>query len=79
MSNTQAIATVRRFSAAGPCLTLGQLARQTAKFYFYHRWIGGSQFEASEHRVAKSPLVHIEPCNCCRDHEHTQYPHGYMD
>lgn len=68
---------VRKFSAAGPCLTLGKLSKETEKFYVYAEWQGGDRYEG-EHRVMKG-RVHIEPCHSCRDHEHTQYPNGYMD
>ena len=74
---------VRQFSPCGPCLTLGKLTKETAQFYVYDEWQGADRYEGS-HRVRK-PLpdrysgAHIEPCRCCRDHAHTQYPHGYMD
>jgi hypothetical protein len=69
--------TVRRFSAAGPCISLGRLLRETAKFYVYQP----RRPDESERRVAKDRygLVHTEPCNACRDHARTQYPEGYMD
>jgi hypothetical protein len=64
--------TVRQFSAAGPCLTLGALVRETEQFYVY------TPNHGRERRVGKG-AVHIEPCSSCRDHPRTQYPHGYMD
>ena len=74
---------VRKFSPCGPCLTIGKLVRETAKFYVYRKWIGwnddGQSFEDKERRIGKSSLVHTEPCRCCRDHADTSYPNGYMD
>jgi len=76
--------TVREFSAAGPCLTLGLLVRETARFYVYYPWISGRKVRAQEKRTAKrtpahySP-AHVEPCNSCCDHPRTQYPEGYTD
>ncbi len=35
---------VREFSAAGPCLTLGQFVRRTAKTIVYREWLGGESF-----------------------------------
>lgn len=74
---------VREFSPCGPCLTLGKLTRQTAKFYCYEVWQGGDTFAGSK-RVAKDlpgqySRAHIAPCPSCRDHAKTQYPNGYMD
>ena len=74
---------VRKFSPCGPCLTIGKLVRETAKFYVYRKWLGcsddGYVYETEERRIGKSSLVHTEPCRCCRDHADTSYPHGYMD
>jgi hypothetical protein len=69
---------VRIFSAAGPCLMngdgAGPVVRETAAFYI-------TQLEGErERRVSKSRSgVHVEACRCCRDHQATMYPHGYMD
>lgn len=67
--------TLREFSAAGPCITLGEYLRETAKFYFFRDRHG------AEHRIGKGweGQRHLEPCPSCRDHEKTQYPEGYMD
>jgi hypothetical protein len=70
---------VREFSFAGPCLTIGRLVRQTAKFYVYNEWLGGDRFDATEKRIGKNHRMHVEPCRRCRDHAHTQYPNGYLD
>lgn len=74
---------VRKFSPCGPCLTIGKLVRETAKFYVYRKWLGcsddGYVYETEERRIGKSSLVHTEPCRCCRDHADTSYPNGYMD
>jgi hypothetical protein len=69
---------VREFSAIGPCITLGQFVKRTEKFTVFRAWQGGSCFADTETRVSSSK-VHTEPCRSCRDHEATQYPHGYMD
>ena len=74
---------LRKFSPCGPCLTIGKLVRETAKFYMYRKWLGcsddGYVYETEERRIGKSSLVHTEPCRCCRDHADTSYPNGYMD
>ena len=70
--------TVREFSFAGPCLKLGRYVRSTAKFVVYNDWEGGDRYSAGEKRVSKDK-VHLEPCKRCVDHDHTVYPHGYMD
>lgn len=79
---------VREFSAAGPCLTLGQFIRRTAKTIVYREWLGGDQY-GKERRVGgwkveqgdncRRAYIHTEPCPSCKDHERTQYPNGYMD
>ncbi len=80
-------ALVREFSPAGPCLMLGQFVRRTAKTIVYREWLGGEHF-GDERRVGgwkvkEAPsgraYIHTEPCHCCRDHDRTQYPNGYMD
>ena len=78
---------VREFSAAGPCLTLGKLVRQTPRFYVFLPWQGADRYSDKERRVARnlradggnySP-AHHEPCASCPYHPKTQYPNGYMD
>jgi len=71
-------AIVREFSPAGPCLTLGRLKNETAKFYCYEEWKGGDVFGRLR-KVSKSGRAHVEPCRSCRDHAATVYPNGYMD
>ena len=73
--------TVRQFSVVGPCLTLGPLLRETAKFYVYRPRHSGYDETPKEKRVGKDKhgFVHTEPCVSCRDHGRTQYPNGYMD
>lgn len=74
---------VRAFSCAGPCLILGRLTKETAKFYCFEEWRGGDKYEGAK-KVAK-PLPgkysgnHVEPCPSCRDHAKTMYPNGLMD
>jgi hypothetical protein len=75
---------VREFSVAGPCLTLGRLAKQTEQFYVYEEWHGGDRFGPERKRIRKRTEAHysgahVEPCPSCRDHTQTQYPNGYMD
>lgn len=75
---------VREFSAAGPCLTVGKLVRETQQFFVYLPWRGGDNYEEKERRIAKRTAAryspaHILACPSCRDHERTQYPNGYMD
>lgn len=70
--------TVREFSRCGPCITLGQLIKETAHFYVYDAGYEGAKRirkETSHHYSG----AHIEPCRSCRDHGETHYPEGYMD
>jgi hypothetical protein len=69
---------VREFSAAGPCLTLGELIKETACFYVFSDRNGKSGRIAKRTEARYSP-AHVEPCRSCRDHPETQYPNGYMD
>jgi hypothetical protein len=71
--------TVREFSAAGPCLTLGRFVRETSQFFFYDEWKGGDKYGDTKRKKKRGTLVHIAPCHSCRDHAKTQYPNGYMD
>jgi hypothetical protein len=73
--------TVRKFSAAGPCITLGVLLRETASFYVYAPRHSGYDDTPKQKRVGKDRygMVHTEACVSCRDHNRTQYPNGYMD
>lgn len=65
---------VRRFSPVGPCLTLGELVKETKECYFYRcRYDDGVV-----RRISKSK-AHVEPCRSCRDHDDTVYPDGYQD
>ena len=68
-------ATVREFSAIGPCLTLGELMHRTASTVVFRLADGGINRRGG-YRV-KSGLVHTAPCRYCRDHPQTQYPNGY--
>ena len=52
---------VKKFSAAGPCLTQGRLLGESDKFVFYLE-------QARKRRIKKTPgsrLVHTEPCSRC--------------
>ncbi len=75
--------TVREFSPAGPCLTLGKFVRRTAKTIVYREWLGGDNYGAERRvggwKVLDGDYIHLEPRPSCRDHERTQYPNGYMD
>jgi hypothetical protein len=64
---------IRRFSPAGPCITLGSVLKETPKFYVYSDRHNGRTKKVSKDRV------HSEPCSSCRDHPNTCYPNGYMD
>lgn len=76
---------VREFSAYGPCIPLGELLRETAKFYVYDRANNAHlrnrrDREPIERKIAKSnQAIHLEPCRSCGDHEATIYPDGYQD
>lgn len=74
---SEAIKTVREFSSAGPCLTLGTLVKQTATTITFQE-SDGSQNKRGGYRL-KCGLIHIEACPSCRDHPKTQYPNGLMD
>lgn len=65
--------TVRKFSPAGPCLTQGELVRETTKFLVIR-----DRYTGKVRRMAKD-RVHTEPCHSCTDHPQTSYPYGYMD
>ncbi len=79
--------TVREFSPAGPCLTLGKFVRRTPKTIVYREWLGGDSFGKErraggwkvEEKDGRRGYIHTEPCPSCRDHERTSYPNGYMD
>lgn len=70
--------TVREFSVAGPCITLGELVRETPASYFVR-----DRYEPTKiNRYGKGRWEgkrHTEACPSCRDHAKTQYPEGYMD
>ena len=70
--------TVREFSSAGPCLTLGPLVKRTAKTFTYNDRIEGGQHRVGGWKV-QSGHFHTDPCRSCRDHDATMYPEGYMD
>jgi hypothetical protein len=66
---------VRVSSPVGPCLTnrrLVRVNRTTCTVAFRN-----GEYASTE-RETKG-LVHGEPCSCCTDHEHTQYPMGYTN
>lgn len=69
--------TVREFSAAGPCIVLGELVKRTESTVTFRNRDGKIERRGGW-RVERG-MVHLEPCNCCRDHAGTQYPHGYQD
>ncbi len=82
-------ALVRKFSSAGPCITLGQFVRRTSMTIIYREWLGGDNY-GKERRVGgwkvhgnmyhnRRAYIHIKPCPSCKDHAETVYPHGYMD
>lgn len=77
--------TVRKFSMAGPCITLGKLIRETPRFYCYQPRFSGyfasNEPDMAEKKVGKDKyqMVHVIPCVSCRDHASTQYPNGYED
>jgi hypothetical protein len=68
---------VREFSAAGPCITLGEFIKRTNNTITFRNRDGKIERRGGW-RVEKE-MVHTEPCSGCRDHTKTQYPHGYMD
>jgi len=67
--------TVRQFSRVGPCLMLGELAKQTDTRIFCRLRDGKTAWAMKSSQL----LVHLEPCPSCRDHERSQYPDGYWD
>lgn len=67
------MSTLREFSPAGPCITLGEVVKETAKTWQVRDRHGAHV------RYGKNDHRHTEPCVSCRDHARTQYPDGYMD
>jgi hypothetical protein len=65
--------TVRQVNWAGPCIELGPLIRETAKFYVFQQHRNRRN---REERISKGK-VHLEPCTRCVDHPNTSYPNGY--
>lgn len=74
-------ALVRKFSMAGPCIPLGTLVSESAKFFCYQpRGRNGYDATPKAKRISKSgDFAHVVPCVSCRDHAQTQYPNGYED
>ena len=67
--------TVREFSAIGPCISLGEVIKQTpATVTFRER--DGSIGRRGGYRL-KAGLIHVIACRSCRDHAESQYPNGY--
>ena len=72
--------TVREFSPCGPCIEQGTLIKESAMFYcFADRFAPGKTRRLMKRTPTRYSSAHVEPCPSCRDHERTQYPHGYMD
>ena len=72
--------TLREFSRAGPCITLGTILDNTPNWWTYQdRRFNGAKRKSKRSVAAQSGLLHDEPCRSCRDHPQTQYPDGYMD
>lgn len=73
--------TVREFSRCGPCIVLGKLLKETARFYCYQedRNNTGAVRKIAKRLPDKYSPAHIVPCPSCQDHERTQFPNGYMD
>ena len=64
---------VRTFSGAGPCITLGLILREMDHCVSYRDRQGVRKF------ISKDCAVHTEPCPACPDHPRTKYPEGYWD
>ena len=64
---------VRTFSEAGPCITLGLVLREADHCVSYRDRQGVRKF------ISKDCAVHTEPCPACPDHPRTKYPEGYWD
>jgi len=79
--------TLRRFSAAGPCLTFihGTVVSHTAKTVTYKtsrgetKRAGGYDWHSNGSRPLGEGLLHVDACPSCPDHARTQYPRGYED
>jgi hypothetical protein len=68
---------VREFSAAGPCIVLGELTSLTASTVVFRKR-DGSTGKRGGYRL-KAGLIHTKPCRSCCDHAKSQYPRGYED
>jgi hypothetical protein len=65
--------TVRAFSEAGPCITLGAVLRETDHCVSYRDRQGATTL------IRIDRTVHTEPCPSCPDHPRTKYPYGYWE
>src|SRR5262249_31994424 len=63
--------TVRAFSEAGPCITLGAVLRETDHCVSYRDCQGATTL------ISIDRTVHTEPCPSCPDHPRTKYRYGY--
>jgi hypothetical protein len=73
------MATLRDFSAAGPCTTLGEVIAEEYGYWLIQERDGSRRRVMKHNARVKHGLIHAEPCCSCRDHSATQYPEGYMD
>jgi hypothetical protein len=71
--------TVREFSPAGPCIVLGDLVRETPRFYTYSDRSNGKLRKIAKRTTERYSAAHVDPCPSCRDRTKTHYPDGYMD
>lgn len=70
---------VREANLAGPCIPIGELVRETPRFYFYRGRFDRGNGTGDIRRIGKNHFTHVVPCTCCRDHPRTSYPNGYED
>jgi len=64
---------VRESTDCGPCISLGMLVRETARFFVYYEWLGGKRYSGRERRISKTGRAHVDPCPACEDHPESLY------
>ncbi|MBF6332318.1 hypothetical protein [Nocardia transvalensis] len=73
---------VREFNSAGPCIVLGELIKETPKYYIYldrFHYLEPKQKRVKRRTDTDWSKAHIEPCQSCPDHPASSYRDGHND